>query len=55
MRFKTGKHAGKLSEIVFLKEPDFAAWMMATHPDSATAKEFERLKAKFDARPLLSR
>jgi hypothetical protein len=40
MRFKSGKRAGKTLEEVLLKEPDFAQWYMANHPDTAIAREF---------------
>jgi hypothetical protein len=50
MEFKSGKHAGKATEEVLLKKPDFAQWHIWKYPDAKHAKDFERLIEEFDAK-----
>jgi hypothetical protein len=51
MRFKTGKHAGKTTEEVLLKKPDFAQWAITNHPDTPWAQDFDQLMDALDAKP----
>jgi hypothetical protein len=51
MEFKSGKHAGKTTEEVLLKEPDFAQWYISKFPDAKHSKDLKRLIKEFDARP----
>lgn len=52
MRIQTGKNAGKLSEVVFLKTPDLAQWMMKKAPENGLTTDFKRLKRIFDKKPI---
>jgi hypothetical protein len=52
MRFQSGRFAGKTTEEIFLKFPDWAAWNMSRHPDAKQSREFNRLQDRFDAKPL---
>jgi hypothetical protein len=51
MGLQSGKHAGKTTETLLLKSPDWAQWMMSNHPDNPVSREFRRLVARFDAKP----
>jgi hypothetical protein len=55
MRLRSGKHAGKTTEILLLSMPDWAQWMMNHHPDSPVSRDFRRLVAKFDGKPFTKR
>lgn len=52
MRILSGKNAGKLSEVVFLKMPDLAQWMMNKVQDNALTTDFKRLRRIFDQKPI---
>jgi hypothetical protein len=51
MRFQSGKFAGKTTEEVLLKFPDWAAWNVRQYPDSKHSKVFKELWRTFDAKP----
>jgi hypothetical protein len=55
MRFKTGKHAGKTYEEVFLKKPDYARWYSGKFRDTPAAREFQELAKKFNGKPFTTR
>jgi hypothetical protein len=50
MRIKTGKKAGKTTQELLLKEPDWAQWMAENHPDSIVSKDFRDLRQTFDGK-----
>jgi hypothetical protein len=52
MRIQSGKHAGELSEVVFLKLPDLVQWMIKKAPDNRLTADFKALKRLFDQKPL---
>ena len=52
MRLRFGPKAGKLTEVILLREPDYAEWHMMCQPEGALSAEFVRLKKVFDALPL---
>jgi len=51
MEFKSGKHAGKTTEEVLMKQPDFARWYVRNHPDSPHAKAFGQCAKAFGEKP----
>jgi hypothetical protein len=51
MRFQSGKFAGKTTEEIFLKFPDWAAWNISKHPHAKHSREFKQLRDKFNAKP----
>jgi hypothetical protein len=53
MKFVSGKHAGMTLDEVLLKKPDFARWYTRNFPESAHAKEFNRLAHVFATKPFL--
>lgn len=55
MEFKSGKFAGKNTEEVLLKRPDFAQWSISRYPDAPYVKEFRRLIEQFNAKPFTAR
>jgi hypothetical protein len=52
MRLRFGAYAGKTTEVLLLRAPDYAAWTMAQRPKSALARTFSVLSTAFDARPI---
>jgi hypothetical protein len=52
MRIQSGKHARELSEVLFLKQPDLAQWMIENVPDNALTKDFKRLRTIFNEKRL---
>ena len=50
MRLQSGKNAGKITEELLLKQPDWAQWMVENHPDSVVSKSFRLLAKTFNAR-----
>ena len=55
MLLKSGKHAGKSTELLLLKWPDWAYWMMEHHPKSIVSKDFFALVYIFDSKPIVKR
>jgi hypothetical protein len=55
MHLKSGAHAGKTTEELLLKQPDWAQWMVGKYPDSPITKSFRALAKKFDARQFLEK
>ena len=55
MRFQSGKRAGKTTEEVLLKFPDWALWNVNNYPDSKHSKEFVTLGKTFAAKPFTKR
>jgi len=55
MDFKSGKHEGMTTEAVLLKEPDFAEWYWEHYPDAPHGRDFKRLAAWFDQKPLIKK
>ena len=53
MLVRTGKYAGKTAEEILLKSPDWAEWLIATHPKNDLVPEFGRLVGIFDAKPFV--
>lgn len=54
MRLRFGAYAGKTTELLLLKAPDYAVWTMTRRPETAVARAFEHLSAAFDARPIMA-
>lgn len=52
MRLRFGAYAGKTTEVLLLRAPDYAAWAMTRRPESRLARAFGALSAAFDARPI---
>ena len=52
MRLRFGAYAGKTTEVLLLRAPDFAAWAMTQRPGSPLARTFSALSSAFDARPI---
>jgi hypothetical protein len=55
MEFKSGKNAGKTSEEVLLKKPDWARWYTQNYPEAPHSKEFRRLAKVFDEKPFTTK
>jgi hypothetical protein len=53
MRVNSGKHQGKLAEILILKEPDYIEWCLENHPNPAFRAGLKRLIEQFDAKPFV--
>jgi hypothetical protein len=53
MRLRYGPYAGMTTEVLLLRAPDYAAWIMAHRPEGAVAQAFSSLSAAFDVRPLM--
>jgi hypothetical protein len=52
MRLRFGPYAGKSTEVLLLRAPDYADWVLNHRPDGPLGREFSELIAAFDARPL---
>jgi len=51
MILKSGRHADKSTEYVFLRHGNDASYIMANYADGPVGKEYLRLSRKFDAKP----
>jgi hypothetical protein len=54
MEMMSGKHQGKTTEEILLKEPDYAVWYMGEYPESRAGRDFRRLEKAFDAKPFVA-
>jgi hypothetical protein len=52
MQLRFGPYAGKSTEVLLLRAPDYADWVLSHRPDGALGRDFSHLIAAFDARPL---
>ncbi len=52
MQIRSGKYAGKSSEQVVLKFPDYVEWYIGAYPTAKLSTEFKRLVGIFDRKPL---
>lgn len=52
MRIQSGKNAGKLSEVVFIKSPDLVQWMIKKTSDNHLTDNFKTLRCIFDKRAI---
>lgn len=52
MRLRFGPYAGKSTEVLLLRAPDYAEWVLSHRPEGALGRAFTDLIAAFDARPL---
>ena len=48
MRLRFGPHAGKSTEVLLLRAPDYADWVLSHRPDGALGRDFSDLIAAFD-------
>jgi hypothetical protein len=55
MEMANGKHKGKTTAEIFLKEPDYAIWYMGELPESRAGKDLRRLEKIFDEKPLTAK
>ncbi|MHB0769840.1 hypothetical protein ACYCVF_07495 [Bradyrhizobium sp. 1.29L] len=55
MRFQTGKFAGKTTQEVLLKFPDWARWNVKNFLDVKHSKHFGELAKKFTSKPFVER
>src|ERR1700732_1276073 len=53
MRFQTGRYAGKTTEEVLLKFPDWARWNVHEYPGAKHSKHFRELAKKFTSKPFV--
>jgi len=52
VRLRYGPYAGRSTELLLLRAPDYAKWVLSHRPDGALGRDFSELMAAFDARPL---
>ena len=52
MRIQSGKFEGQLTEVVFLKNPDYVQWMIHKAPDNRLVPAFKRLISQLDSRQI---
>lgn len=55
MEMASGKHKGKTTAEILLKEPDYAIWYMGELPETPAAKDLKRLQKIFDEKPLTAK
>jgi hypothetical protein len=52
MRLRFGPHAGQSTEVLLIRAPDYAEWVLSHRPEGALGRSFTELITAFDARPL---
>jgi hypothetical protein len=53
MRIETGRYAGKTTQLVLFKRPDWVQWLLRNYPDNKLVPDFKLLIEIFDSKPLL--